>query len=157
MGVGKSAVGRALSQRLSVAYRDLDQEIETRHGPIPSLFKRGEAYFRQLEYETLQQLLGEAEAGVACVISLGGGVLTYEPSCHLLASRARWHKVWLDAPVWLLWQRVQGSDRPLAANYARFRLMAVERRSLYRAFGHRVLAYPGSPAYVSQRVMDRLG
>lgn len=73
-GCGKSAVGRALAQRLGKEFLDLDQLIEERAGrPIPEIFAQdGEEVFREIESRTVQ----EAGARTGCVISTGGGVVT---------------------------------------------------------------------------------
>ena len=73
-GCGKSAVGRALAERLGKTFVDLDQLIEeTAHRSIPSLFaQEGEDAFRALE----SQVVREAGARTGCVLSTGGGVVT---------------------------------------------------------------------------------
>ena len=69
MGVGKTTLGRRLSRRLGLEYRDLDQEIEFAAGMfIPEIFSMlGEDQFRKMEAETLRiQPKG-------CLIACGGG------------------------------------------------------------------------------------
>ena len=79
MGCGKSSVGRRLSELLCCPYMDLDAVIEERTGrSIPDIFASdGEAAFRQMELETLQNIL--EEVGKQIILSLGGGtVMTAE-------------------------------------------------------------------------------
>ena len=79
MGCGKSSVGRRLSELLCCPYMDLDAVIEERSGrSIPDIFASdGEAAFRQMELETLQNIL--EEVGKQIILSLGGGtVMTAE-------------------------------------------------------------------------------
>ena len=61
MGCGKSSVGRRLSELLCCPYMDLDSVIEERTGrSIPDIFANdGEAAFRQMELDTLQNILRE--------------------------------------------------------------------------------------------------
>ena len=61
MGCGKSSVGRKLSQLLCCPFMDLDPVIEERTGrSIPDIFaNEGEAAFRQMEMETLKNILEE--------------------------------------------------------------------------------------------------
>lgn len=73
-GAGKSTVGRAVSTRLGVAFRDLDRLLEARSGlTVPQLFaQQGEAAFRKMESELTAELLDEPPA----VWAPGGGWLT---------------------------------------------------------------------------------
>ncbi|OGS19239.1 MAG: hypothetical protein A2219_08670 [Elusimicrobia bacterium RIFOXYA2_FULL_50_26] len=73
MGTGKSAVGKALAQKLGWLFIDTDETIEKEVGlSVAEIFKRkGEPYFRQAESKAvaLVSLLDKA------VISCGGGVV----------------------------------------------------------------------------------
>lgn len=70
-GCGKTTVGRAVAERLSRPFLDLDEEIERREGEsIGRIFaERGEPYFRQLE----RQLTEELREGGGMIVSPGGG------------------------------------------------------------------------------------
>lgn len=110
MGAGKTAVGRALADRLGVAFRDSDQEIEAAAAmSIPEIFTRdGEAFFRARETEVIERLL----EGKPSVLSTGGGAFMAER--NRAAITARGASVWLDAPLKVLWNRVRHKDtRPL--------------------------------------------
>ena len=96
MGCGKSSVGRKLSQLLCCPFMDLDSVIEERTGrSIPDIFANdGEAAFRQMELDTLQNILREvgrqsappvpshsrAAGPSPIVLSLGGGTVM-TPEC----------------------------------------------------------------------------
>ena len=82
MAVGKSAVGRNLAKRLGRRFVDLDRLIEKSAGmKVPEIFERkGEAYFRQLEKQTLARVL--AKEGQ--VIATGGGVVLDDDNLALL-------------------------------------------------------------------------
>ena len=58
-GCGKSTFGRQLAQELKFPYLDLDQQIEGKNQmKIPQIFSElGEGKFRELETETLSELL----------------------------------------------------------------------------------------------------
>ena len=60
MGCGKSSVGRRLSQLLCCPFMDLDEVIVERAGrSIPEIFADdGEKAFRQMELETLREIVG---------------------------------------------------------------------------------------------------
>jgi 3-dehydroquinate synthetase len=63
------------------------------------------------------------------VVDLGGGAVTTPAVRELLRERAT--VVWLDVDVDTAWERVRGSDRPLAQNYEDFKRRYEERRALY--------------------------
>lgn len=128
MGSGKSSVARAVAERLGRTGSDLDAIIEHEVGEdVPSFFeKRGEAEFRRVEEnETLFQLW----AGEPDVFALGGGAVLSEEVRAQLKERAL--TIWLDVDVETCWERVRGSDRPLARDEAEFRRLYEERRPLY--------------------------
>ena len=58
MGAGKTTLGKVLAETLSVPFYDSDELIEERtNSSISSIFlHHGEAYFRNLEKETIEQL-----------------------------------------------------------------------------------------------------
>jgi shikimate kinase/3-dehydroquinate synthase len=125
MGAGKSTIGREVAERIARPFIDTDKEIERRHGPIPELFERGEPEFRRLE----EQVVAEALAGPDAVIALGGGAILSEATRDRL--RARAFTVWLDVEVDDAWERVRGSDRPLARSEEDFRRLFETRLRLY--------------------------
>jgi len=111
MGAGKSAVGRALAQRLGRPFVDSDAEIEAAAGrPIPAIFAaEGEPGFRARERAVLAQL-----AGRNAVVALGGGAIAQPGAGRLLARSGR--VVWLRASPRTLLARVgDGAGRPLLA------------------------------------------
>ena len=71
MGAGKSAIGKALSQRMGVPLSDTDKIIEKEVGKtIYEIFNdSGEKYFRQVEEKIVGRLLDKT----AHIISTGGG------------------------------------------------------------------------------------
>ncbi|MDG2341434.1 MAG: shikimate kinase [Paracoccaceae bacterium] len=110
MGSGKTAVGRALAEKLSVDFLDSDQEIvEAATMSIAEIFERdGEEFFRDRETEVIQRLL----ASRVGVLSTGGGAFLAERNRAMISQDGV--SVWLDADLKLLWQRVKHKDtRPL--------------------------------------------
>jgi 3-dehydroquinate synthetase len=117
MGAGKTTVARSLA--LPVSHADDDIPVE--------LFDDGEPAFRARETEVIERLL----AGPPRVLDLGGGAVTTPRVRELLEQHAT--VVWLDVDVDTAWERVRGSDRPLAKSYDEFKRLYDERRPLYRA------------------------
>ncbi len=110
MGSGKTAIGRALANRLNTEFLDSDAEIETAAAAsIAEIFARdGEAFFRDREFEVIGRLL----SGEPCILSTGGGAFLSERNRRQIHDKGI--SVWLDADVDLLWERVKHKDtRPL--------------------------------------------
>ena len=86
MGAGKTTVGRRLAAKLGRPFLDSDAVIEERAGrPIRDIFAgEGEPAFRELEHETIADLL----AGPDAVLALGGGAAGHPGTRDLLASGA---------------------------------------------------------------------
>jgi len=77
MGVGKTRLGLKLASLLNVTFVDLDDEIIAKADKsISEIFiDHGEAFFRELEMSTLDNLITKKDNGV--VIACGGGT-----PCH---------------------------------------------------------------------------
>lgn len=73
MGTGKTAVGKALAEKLGKEFFELDPLIEKKAGKtIPAIFKEdGEIAFREFEIEAVKEASKERNAVIAC----GGGVV----------------------------------------------------------------------------------
>jgi shikimate kinase/3-dehydroquinate synthase len=111
MGTGKSALGRAISDRARIPFVDLDVEVERAAGlPIPQIFReRGEASFRSLEQERLAAELADPSPRV---IALGGGTLVDRNA--RLRALARGTVITLTASPAELVRRLSGDrERPL--------------------------------------------
>ena len=110
MAVGKSAVGRNLAKRLHKHFVDLDRMIERRAGlKVREIFDaKGETYFRELEKQTLADVLKLP----GHVIATGGGVVMDEENLRLL--REKTLLVCLMASTDAILARVgNGTKRPL--------------------------------------------
>jgi len=128
MGAGKTTLGAKVARRLQLAFSDLDAAVQNETGTsIPEFFEaHGEAAFRAVE-ENLTVAFLDAEP--TAVLSLGGGAVTSELVRATLRDRAL--TVWIDVDVDTAWQRVRGTDRPLAQDERAFRRLFAERRRLY--------------------------
>ncbi len=73
MGTGKTAVGKALAEKLGKEFVELDSLIEQKAGKtIPEIFQQGgEVRFRELEIEVTKEIAENKDAVIAC----GGGVV----------------------------------------------------------------------------------
>ena len=111
MGVGKTAVGRTLSERTGLEYVDLDSERAIRKGKtIPRIFEEeGEAGFRAVEMEVTREVAGRNGQVISCG---GGTVLDPENVTSLRRSSVM---VLLTAEPRIILERVEeeGDVRPL--------------------------------------------
>ena len=87
MGCGKSSVGRELSRLLCCPFMDLDDVIVEREGrSIPEIFaSEGEAAFRKMELEALQEIIGKMSD--VAVLALGGGTVMTKECADLVNER----------------------------------------------------------------------
>jgi shikimate kinase len=130
-GSGKSTVGRHLSRRLNLEFRDSDQVIEERIGcSIREFFAReGEDRFRDIEQQVIAEL-----ATMNVVLATGGGAVLRE--ANRAALRAGGPVVYLRAGPDELFRRLRHDrNRPLlqvADPLGRLREMHAQRDPLYR-------------------------
>jgi shikimate kinase len=132
MGCGKSTVGALLAEEIGWRFIDLDQRIELEQKrSIASIFEsQGEAEFRRIEAEALQQLIKETYRGRATVASLGGGAFPWPGNREQLEESGV--TIWLDVPFERIHTRVSNQDhRPLARDPKRFRELFDLRQPLY--------------------------
>jgi shikimate kinase/3-dehydroquinate synthase len=128
MGAGKSSLGAEAAGRLGRPFLDLDLELERELGmTIAEIWaERGEPAFRELEEELTVEALADPVPGV---LALGGGAILSERVRESLRDRAL--TLLVDVEVEEAWRRVRESDRPLAADEDRFRVLYEEREPLY--------------------------
>jgi shikimate kinase len=130
-GSGKSTVGVALADHLQWPFVDTDALIELKESKkITDLFvENGEEYFRNVEFETLKEVLEEESA----VISLGGGAPISQPAQEVLLS-SNSTIVFLDVSLATAAPRVGfNRDRPLLLGNPRAQWQALsdQRRPIY--------------------------
>jgi 3-dehydroquinate synthase len=131
-GSGKSSLGQMLSRRLGLPFYDLDEHISAQAGQsIIEIFSVvGEAGFRRLESQALQEVIKES----AGVIALGGGTLLDPANRRLVESAAQ--VLCLQATFEALSGRLQGNQRPLLQGDQQTLLQALlaQRRDHYASF-----------------------
>ena len=113
MGVGKSTIGKALADKLSMRFIDIDKDIEKKENlNINDIFKnKGEFYFRGLEEKTTKIVLEKFGA----VIALGGGAFINNEIRKLVLKTSV--SFWLDLEPKEIEARVKNSKkRPLLNN-----------------------------------------
>ena len=110
MGSGKTAVGRAVAEKLNAPFLDSDEQIEqAANMSVAEIFARdGEAFFRDREAQVIRRLF-ESEI---CILSTGGGAFMNKEVREIMAGSGM--SLWINADLDLLWSRVKSKDtRPL--------------------------------------------
>lgn len=131
MGAGKTTLAERWAESGGpVLWFDSDRAVLRELGvtTVTQAFEAlGEERFRDVEREVVVSRARPLARGVE-VWSLGGGALQHEAVRDAIKDAC---VVWLDADAEALWDRVAGSDRPLARDKAAFTRLHEERRALY--------------------------
>jgi|UniRef100_UPI00404941DD shikimate kinase len=138
-GCGKSTVGAAIANKLSIEFIDTDSAIEISYGhKISDIFvDKGEDFFRDLEFTALTQSLSVKD----CVLSLGGGAPIASRAQNLLKS-SQTPVFFLDVSLAVAAPRVGfNRDRPLLLGNprAQWQSLAETRRPIYESLASYVI------------------
>ena len=129
MGAGKTTLAgssRAADRLAVLRHRQVDRAVARRDDPRASS-REGEAVFRDARGARDRRTLLSRRPPCS---TLGGGAVTL--TARLRALREQASTVWLDVDVDTCWERVRGSDRPLAQDETAFRRLYDQRQPLYR-------------------------
>lgn len=117
MASGKSTIGRALAEKLSLPFIDLDDYIEKSESKkVSEIFsEKGEIYFRTKEHEYLKELLDTKDS---FILSLGGGTPCYSGNMDILNQYELATSFYIKASVNTLCERLieEKEARPLVKN-----------------------------------------
>ena len=138
MGCGKNTIGKSLASALGYDFADTDEMLIAETGQtIAQIFaESGESHFRDLEH----QIVKKAAMLPHCVISTGGGVMTFERNARLLTQHAgvvHIHRSFDDCYAAVR----QRSNRPLSGNKSREELLGLyeSRFIAYEKYAHYTL------------------
>ena len=153
MGCGKSSVGKILASLLpDCQLIDLDTYIEEKQGKnIPEIFNEyGEAAFRRMEREALEEIFSDPDRPRA-ILSLGGGTVT-SGQCRQLIRRHT-DCFYLRATTDTLLDNLEGhSDgRPMLSSVQPAEASPTETSSERESLRHRIetLMQTRSPQYLA--------
>lgn len=117
MTSGKTTLGIELAKNLAVPFIDVDEYIESMEGmSVSQIFaEKGEAYFRELEHNSIKGIAACTDA----VVSTGGGLPCYNGNMDLINKLGV--SVYLEASEDVLVERllVMGESRPLVRGKSR--------------------------------------
>ena len=131
MGCGKTTLGQPLADRLGWRFVDLDLYIEAKEGMTAKeiFMTYGEARFRELEREALEEVAASADN---TIVACGGGTPLQAENMELMNSVGV--TVWLTTSVERITSRLvlpeQRGKRPLLNNMSDSEIMASVARGL---------------------------
>ena len=142
---GKSSVGKELEKLLSKSFVDSDIVLSENAGKtISEIFSEyGEAYFRELEKDTIKNISSENSH----IIATGGGAILNYENIENLKSNGRIY--FLDRPLSML---LTTDDRPLSSNRTNLEKRYNERYELYRKYADVIIDGSGSVKEVAKRI-----
>lgn len=155
MATGKSRIGSLTAAALGWKYFDIDQAIERENGrTVSEIFaEEGEAYFRNLELESLRKISRESQVAV----SLGGGTLTNPEALEIVKSTGVLVALWASPEVILARVNRKKNKRPLLANLdetekkAKIVSLLEERKPIYEQADFRFESTEQFPHHVLTR------
>ncbi len=156
MGSGKSTIGHLLAKELDYRFFDTDLVIErVAQTTINDIFaKEGEAYFRTLETEVLEQI----SAYTRSVIATGGGIVIKPKNWSYLYYGLT---IFLDVDVDILGERLAIDDtRPLLKERdlkSKLSFLLAERISLYQQADLRIkIESNQTPEEITANILQRI-
>jgi len=149
MGAGKSTA-LAAARKAGLETTEIDELMEAELGkPIRQAFEEdGEEAFRAREAEVVGSLLENADGGA---IALGGGSVL---SGRVRAALDRHTVVLLEINAATAWQRIEGTERPLATSEADVEALLAERAPLYEELADAVV--PTADKRVIERALPAI-
>jgi shikimate kinase / 3-dehydroquinate synthase len=138
MGAGKSTA-LAAARAAGLETTEIDELMEAELGkPIRQAFEEdGEEAFRTREAEVVGSLLENADGGA---IALGGGSVLSE---RVREALDRHTVVLLEIDAATAWERIEGTERPLATSEADVERLLAERLPLYEELADAVVPVAG--------------
>ena len=135
-GVGKTSTGEALAKLLNRPWIDTDLLFKQKAHCDAAVYLQthGEAAFRRLEHEVIQEISGMSGA----VISCGGGVVVTPSNYQLLRQNGKF--VYLTRPL----DQLALAGRPLSQSIG-IQELAAKRLPLYEAWADITFSCLGSP------------
>ena len=153
MGVGKTTIGKILSELLSMQFIDIDKIIEKKHNmTISKIFElRGEDYFRRLEEDnTLEQAKKKN-----VIISLGGGAFMNSNIREEILLNSE--SFWLNTNLEIIKGRVKKSQKRPLLNNDNFKKTLEqiyhERKDFYALADHKIECNKQKPKLIANIII----
>ena len=155
MGAGKTTIGAALQALTGMTLLDTDQQIAESEGKaVSSIFDEfGEAHFRHLEKQLLQQLSLSNEP---CIFSTGGGMFADLENRQLMGLVGT--TFYIKKSFRQLYKEIRHDHtRPLAAKATKKELyLLFKKRKRYYQKADFTIHNFGSPSQVAHKILSHL-
>ena len=158
MGTGKSKFGRLVANNLNFNFYDIDSLIEKKFKTTIKLIfqKYGELFFREVEKETIKNLILKINKNnEKVIISLGGGGFDNSETRQLLLNNT--FVIWLNTPLNILVQRVgDGSKRPMIKGNTRDAIekLLKKREKFYHLCHHQFNTNKLSQNQITEKIIN---
>lgn len=131
-GSGKTSVGKAVAEKLSLPFYDVDEYIEKKSGKlIKEIFQNGEDFFRKLESNAIKEI----NKNNAVVISTGGGAVKVPSNMEVLRKNSI--IFFINRPIENIIRDIDTSTRPLLKEGAsKLYNLYEERYPLYKRYSN---------------------
>lgn len=156
MGVGKTSIGKAVAERLSRDFIDIDVEIEEKHNmPTTEIFKKmGEKAFREEEGTMIASYCKQKSK----IISVGGGAFLQQETRDICLSECI--VVFLDLS-WEFWQdriSLLIDSRPVLQdkNLVEIKALFHDRQAIYKDHHIKINTDNLPVEEVAELIIDRL-
>ncbi len=130
---GKSTIAKALAERLGYAYMDLDHMVEEREGMslIEVMEQKGAQYFREMEYQFLQDIPSDT----LVVIATPGSAIYHESMMHWLKEHT--YIICIEEDVSVIEERLAHTPKAISDLKEKgLQRLWEERMPVYRKWAH---------------------
>tara|TARA_X000000950_G_scaffold258280_1_gene325535 strand:+ start:201 stop:803 length:603 start_codon:yes stop_codon:yes gene_type:complete len=154
MGSGKSTIGSLLAKKLDRVLIDIDKVIEKmQNQKISQIFElKGEAYFRELEFNITTQFLNDNDK----LISLGGGAFMNKELRKIIKQNSK--SFWLHWNAKTLIKRIKNNDkRPIVKNMnqAEIKKLINERNKIYYFADFKIICENLKKSEIVDRILQK--
>lgn len=156
MGTGKTSIGKILASKMQRPLVDVDAYIENQEKrKISQIFEKdGEAYFRKVESEVLQEMAGRS----GMVLTTGGGAVLSEANRRALRKNSI--VILLSASPETIYKRVKDSGhRPLLKGddvLDKIKNLLEERKNFYEESDLKIVTDDRSAKDVADEIIEKL-
>ena len=154
MGSGKSTIGNLLAKKLGGVLIDIDKKIEKiENQKISQIFElKGEAYFRELEFNITIQSLKDNNK----IISLGGGAFMNKELRKIIKQKSK--TFWLYWNADTLIKRIRNNDkRPVVKNMNQIEIKKLisERNKIYYFSDFKIICESLKKAEIVDKIFQK--
>ena len=154
MGSGKSTIGSLLAKKLGGVLIDIDKKIEKiENQKISQIFElKGEAYFRELEFNVTIQSLKDNNK----IISLGGGAFMNQELRKIIKQKSK--TFWLYWNADTLIKRIKNNDkRPVVKNmnHIEIKKLISERNKIYYFSDFKIICESLKKAEIVDKIFQK--